>query len=240
MLAGLFEWISGEFAGVRNFRFWAKSLGYSPCFWTWRILASVGNRSKPSWKDSYMVANGFLIACGTIWMDFGWIRWGPNLADFEQKAWAIAHAFEHGGFWQVLEIARNFLKGLLYTCKWISKSLRNYLNGFLVNSLGSEIGRFWAKRLGYSPCFWTWRILASVENRSNLPERLLCACKWISKCLRYFLNGFRVNSLGCEIGRFWAKSMGYSPCFWTWRILASVGNRSNLPESTPIWFQMDF
>ena len=87
--------------------FWAKSLGYSPWFWTWRILASVGNRSKPSWKDSYMVANGFLIACGTIWMDFGWIRWGPNLADFEQKAWAIAHAFEHGGFWQVLEIAPN-------------------------------------------------------------------------------------------------------------------------------------
>ena len=32
-------------------------------------------------------------------VDFGWIRKGTNLADFEQKAWAIAHAFEHGGFW---------------------------------------------------------------------------------------------------------------------------------------------
>ena len=31
-------------------------------------------------------------------MDFGWILQGLKLADFEQKASAIAHAFEHGGF----------------------------------------------------------------------------------------------------------------------------------------------
>ena len=134
------------------------------------------------WKDSCMVANGFLIACGTIWMDFGWIRRCPNLADFEQKAWAIAHDFEqkawaiahdfeHGGFWQELEIAQTFLKGLLYGCKWISKCLRDYLKGFRVNSLGSELGGFWAKSLGYSPCFWTWLILESVGNRSKLSER---------------------------------------------------------------------
>ena len=123
------------------------------------------------WKDSYVLANGFVSARGTIWMDFGWIRWGPKLADFEQKAWAIAHAFEHGGFWQVLEIAQTFLKGLIYGSKWISKCLRDYLNGFRVNSLGSELGGFWAKTLGYSPGFWTWRILASVWNRSKLPER---------------------------------------------------------------------
>ena len=123
------------------------------------------------WKDSYMLPNGFLSVCGPIWKDFGWIRKGPKLADFEQQAWAIAHAFEHGGFWQVLEIAPNLLKGLLYACKWISKCLRDYLNGFRVNLPGSEIGRFWAKSLGYSPCFWTWRILASVGNRSKLSER---------------------------------------------------------------------
>ena len=171
---GLRDYLNGfrvNSLGSETCRFWAKSLGYSPCFWTWRILASVGNRSKPSWKDSYMVANGFLIACGTIWMDFGWIRWGPNLADFEQKAWAIAHAFEHGGFWQVLEIVQTFLKGLLCACIWISMCLRDYLNGFRVNWLGSQLRRFWAKSLRYSPCFWTWRILASVGNRSNLLER---------------------------------------------------------------------
>ena len=33
-------------------------------------------------------------------------------ADFEQKAWAIAHGFEHGRFWQVVEIAPNSLKRL--------------------------------------------------------------------------------------------------------------------------------
>ena len=193
---------------------------------------------KPSWKDSYMVPNGFLSACGTIWMDFGWIRWGPNLADFEQKPWAIAQAFEHGGFWQVCEIAQNFLKGLIYGCKWISKCLRDYLNGFRVNSLGSEIGRFWAKRLGYSPCFWTWRILASVGNRSNLPERTHIWLQMESNCFRDYLNGFQVNSVVSELGGFWAKSLG--PCIWTWLILANVGNSSNLPERTHIWLQMDF
>ena len=123
------------------------------------------------WKDSYMLANGFLSACGNIWMSSGWIRYGPEVPDFEQKAWAIAHAFEHGGFWQVLEIAPNLLKGLLYACKWISKCLWTYLKGFRVNSQGSEIGWFWATSLGYSPCFWTWRILASVGNRSKPSER---------------------------------------------------------------------
>ena len=44
-----------------------------------------------------MLANWFLTACGIV--GFGWIRKGPKLADFEQKAWAIAHGFEHGEFW---------------------------------------------------------------------------------------------------------------------------------------------
>ena len=130
----------------------------------WKSLQTSG-------KDSYVLAYGFLSACGTICIDVRRIRWGPKLADFEQKAWAIAHAFEHGGFWQVLEIAPNFLKGLLCACKWISKCSRDYLNGFRANSLGSETGRFWAKSLGYSQCFWTWLILASVGNRSKLSER---------------------------------------------------------------------
>ena len=51
------------------------------------------------WNASYRLENGFLTDCETVRVDFGWIRKGPNLDDFEQKAWAIAHAFEHGGFW---------------------------------------------------------------------------------------------------------------------------------------------
>ena len=134
--------------------FWAKSLGYSPCFWTWRILAS------PGLSDSLR----------DLFVDLGWIRKGRKSADFEQKAWAIAHAFEHGGFWQVLEIAPNSLKRLQIPSKIISDSLRDLLCRFGVNSQGSKIGRFWAKSLGYSPCFWTWRILASPGNRSKLSE----------------------------------------------------------------------
>ena len=120
----------------------------------------------------------------------------------------------------MLEIAPNFLKGLPYACKWISKCLRDYLYRFRENSLGSEIGRFWAKILCYGPWFWTWRIWLNFGNRSKLSERPPICFKWISKSFQDYLYGFRKNSLGSEIGRFWAKSLGYSPWFWTWRILA--------------------
>ena len=52
---------------------------------------------------SYILENTFVTAFGIVAMDFGWIRKGPKVADFEQKPcskpWAIAHGFEHGGFW---------------------------------------------------------------------------------------------------------------------------------------------
>ena len=31
--------------------------------------------------------------------DLTLIRKVPESADFEQKAWAVAHGFEHDGFW---------------------------------------------------------------------------------------------------------------------------------------------
>ena len=102
--------------------------------------------------------------------DFGWIRKGKKLADFEQKPWAIAHGFEHGRFWQVLEFAPNSLKRLQNRSKMICDCLRDCLCRFRVNSEGSKIGRFRAKGLGYSPWFWTWSILASPGIRSKLSE----------------------------------------------------------------------
>ena len=39
-----------------------------------------------------------MTACATVCVDLVWIRKGRKLADFEQKAWAIAHGFEDGGF----------------------------------------------------------------------------------------------------------------------------------------------
>ena len=64
------------------------------------------------------------------------------MAVFEEKAWAIAHGFEHGGFLQVLEIGPNSLKRLLNLSKIICKPLRDFLRRFKVNSHGSKIGRF--------------------------------------------------------------------------------------------------
>ena len=112
----------------------------------------------------------FVTPCATVCVDLGWIRRGGKSADFEQKAWAIAHGFEHGRFWQVLEIAPNSLKRLQNHSKMICDCLRDCLCRFRVNSKRSKIGRFWAKGLGYSPCFWTWPILASPGNRSKLSE----------------------------------------------------------------------
>ena len=50
------------------------------------------------WKASDVLPNAFLITFENVCEDFGWIPKGPKSADFEQKPWAIAHGFEHGGF----------------------------------------------------------------------------------------------------------------------------------------------
>ena len=48
---------------------------------------------------SYMLENGILTGFSIAWVHYGGIRKDWNLADFDQKAWAIAHGFEHSGFW---------------------------------------------------------------------------------------------------------------------------------------------
>ena len=130
---------------------------------SWKSLQNLWNASK-------YLPKKLLTTSGTCYVDLGWSSKGRKSADFEQKAWAIAHAFEHGGFWQVLEIAPNCLKRLQIPSKIISDYFRDLLCRFGVKSQGSKISRFWAKSLGYSPCFWTWRILASPGNRSKLSE----------------------------------------------------------------------
>ena len=52
-----------------------------------------------------MLTNGLLTDSGHVREDSAWIQKGPNSADFEQKAWAIAHDFEDGGFSYVPEMA---------------------------------------------------------------------------------------------------------------------------------------
>ena len=77
------------------------------------------------------------------------------------------------------------------------------------------------------------------EVAPNSLKRLLRAWKWIFNYLRDCPCGFRVNSQGSDIGRIWAKSLDYSPWFWRWRIWASAGNRSKVPEPPPTCLQMD-
>ena len=54
--------------------------------------------SETSWNVSYVLENGFLTVLELIRNDFERIPKGLKSTDFDQKAWAIAHGFEEGGF----------------------------------------------------------------------------------------------------------------------------------------------
>ena len=174
-----------------------------------------------------------MTACATVCVELGWIRKGRKSTDFEQKAWAIAHGFEHGRFCELLEIAPNSVKCLQNRSKMICDCLSDFLCRFRVNSQGSKIGRFWAKGLGYSPWFWTCRFWQVLQMTPNSPKRLQNRSKMICDCLRDFLCRFRGNSRGSKIRWFWAKGLGYSPWFWAYPNLASPGNRSKLSKTPP-------
>ena len=174
-----------------------------------------------------------MTACATVCVELGWIRKGRKSTDFEQKAWAIAHGFEHGRFCELLEIAPNSVKRLQNRSKMICDCLSDCLCRFRVNSQGSKIGRFWAKGLGYSPWFWTCRFWQVLQMTPNSPKRLQNRSKMICDCLRDCLCRFRGNSRGSKIRWFWAKGLGYSPWFWACPNLASPGNRSKLSKTPP-------
>ena len=50
------------------------------------------------WISSYVLANAFPTTFENVCEDLGWIPKGPKSADFDQKAWALAHGFQHGVF----------------------------------------------------------------------------------------------------------------------------------------------
>ena len=152
--------------GSKIGQFWA----YSPWFWTWPIFLNSSKSLQTLWNASKAVLKWFVSACKTVFVDLVWIRKGRKLADLELTAWAIAHGFEHGRSWQFLEIARHSQKRLQNRSKMIYDCFRDCLCLFRTNPYGSKIGRFWAKYMGYSPCLWTWPILASPGNGSKLSE----------------------------------------------------------------------
>ena len=154
---------------------------------SWKSLQTLWNASKT-------VLTWFVTASATVCVDLGWIRKGRKLADFEQKAWAIAHGFEHGRFSQVLEIAPNSLKRLQNRSKMICDCLRDCVCWFMVNSQGSKIGRFWAKGLAIAHGFEHGRFWQVLEIAPNSLKRLQNRSKMICDCLRDCLCRFRVNS----------------------------------------------
>ena len=193
---------------------------------SWKSLQTLWNASKT-------VLEWFLTASATVCVDSGWIRLCRKLTDFEQKAWAIAHGFEHGRFWQVLEIAPNSLKRLQNHSKMISTCLRDCLCRLRVNWEGSKLANFDQKDWAIAHGFEHGRFWQVLEIAPNSLKRLQNRSKTLCDCLRDCLCRFRVNSWGSKIGRFRAKGLGYSPWFWTWPILASPGNRSKLSETPP-------
>ena len=126
----------------------------------------------------------------------------------------------------------------------------------------SEIGRFWPKSLGYSPFenggkYWDSFLPESPPTCLQMDFQLFSTMlvkisgqfrrvrnRPILKCISNYFRQcwwrFRVNSEGSEIGRFWPKSLGYSPWFWKWRIWVSVGIRSKLPKSPPTCLKIRF
>ena len=199
-------------------------------------MADLGKSSKSLqtlWNASKTVLKWFVTACATVCVDLGWIAKGRKLADFERKAWAIAHGFEHGRFWQVLEIAPTSLKRLQNLSKMFRDCLRDCLCRFRgickVRKLADFEQKAWAIAHGFEHGRF-WQVL---EIPPNSLKRLQNRSKMICNCLRDCLFRFQMNCEGSIIGRFWAKVLGYSPWFWTWPIWASPRNRSKLSETPP-------
>ena len=192
------------------------------------------------WNASYMLANAFLVALGTVCVEFGWILKGPKLAVFEQKPWAIAHGFENGGFGSGLEIAPNSLKRFLYARKCVSSCFGTFCVDFGWILKGPKLAVFEQKAWAIAHGFENGGFGSGLEIAPNSLKRFLYARKCVSSCFGACLCRFWVNSQGSEIGRFWAKTLGYSPWFWKWRIWVRAGNRSKLSETLPICSKMRF
>ena len=180
---------------------------------------------------SKTVLKWFVTACATVCVNFVWIRKGEKLADFEQRAWAIAHGFEHGRFWQVLETPTNSRKRLQTVLKWFVTACATLcVNlGWIrkCRKLADFEQRAWAMAHGFEHGrFWQF-----LETPTNSRKRLQNRAKMICDYLRDSLCQFRVNSQVLKIARFLTK--GYNPWFWTWTISWKPGNPSKHSE-TPL------
>ena len=177
---------------------------------SWKSLQTLWNACKT-------VVKWFVTACGTVCVDLRSIRKGQKFANFEQKAWAIAHGFEHGRFCQLLEIAPNSLKRLQNRSKMICDCLRDCL--WVKNSparsirKGRKLADFEQKAWAIAHGFEHGRFFQLLEIAPNSLKRLQNRSKMICDCWRDCLFRFTVNSQGSKIGRFeqkaWAIAHGF-------------------------------
>ena len=168
-----------------------------------------------------------MTTCATVCVDLGRIRKGRKSEDFEQKAWAIAHGFEHGRFWQVLEIASSSLKRLQNPSKLICDCLRDCLCRFGVNSNGRKSADFEQKAWAIAHGFEHGRFWQVLETASSSLKRLQNPSKLICDCLRDCLCRFGVNSNGRKSADFeqkaWAIAHGFEHGRF-WQVLEIAPN----------------
>ena len=153
---------------------------------SWKFLQTLFNASKT-------VLKRFVTGCATVGVDLGWIGNGRKLADFDQKAWAIAHGFEHGRFWQVLAIAANSLKRLQNCSEMIFDCLRNCLCRYRATSQGIKLSDFEQKAWAIAHGFEHGRFWKVLEMAPISQKNLINPSKTIYDCLRDCLCGFRLN-----------------------------------------------
>ena len=156
----------------------------------WQVLEIAPN----SLNRLKTVLKWFVTACATVCVDLGWIRKGRKLADFEQKAWAIAHGFEHGRFWQVLEIAPNSLNRLKTVLKWFVTACATVFVDLGWIRKGRKLAGFEQKAWAIAHGFEHGRFWQVLEIAPNSLKRFLNHPKMICDCLRDCLCRFRVNS----------------------------------------------
>ena len=175
-------------------RFWAKGLGYSPWFWTWPIFGKSWKSLQTLWNTSKTVLILFVTASATVCVDLGWIGNGRKLADFEQKTWALAHGFELGRFWQILEIAQTLWNDSKTVLKLFVTAFATVFVAIGWIRRGRKLADFDQKAFALAHGFEHCRFWQVLQIAPNTLKRLQNRSKMICDCFRDCLCGFRVYS----------------------------------------------
>ena len=165
-----------------------------PMAWKMADLEMCRESVQTLWNSLYMFANGFPTAFGLVNEDLRWIPTCPKSADFEQKAWAIAHGF--------LKMADLGMCRESFQTLW--NALYMFANGFpTAFGLVHEDLR-WIPTCPKSADFEqnAWAIAHGFEDGGfgyvpgivpNSLKRLVHVCKWISNYFRACWWRFGVN-----------------------------------------------